>query len=141
MRARTVACGAGIAALLACGFAGDTLADPQGLWFTEGGRSQVELGPCEHNEKWLCGRIVWLENPKNDTKNKDKALRDRPLVGINVVWDLKDEGGGTWDDGEIYNPEDGKTYDSEMLEVDATTLEVSGCVWVLCKEQTWTRIE
>ena len=141
MRARTVAYGTGIAALLASGFIDAAVADPRGLWLTEGGKSHVELGPCEHNEKWLCGRIVWLENPKKDVKNKDESLRDRPLVGIDVVRDLKDEGGGKWDDGEIYNPEDGKTYDSELVEIDATTVEVSGCVWIICKEQTWKRIE
>ena len=46
-----------------------------------------------------------------------------------------------WDDGEIYNPEDGKTYDSEMEVIDADTVKVSGCVWFICKTQTWKRVE
>ncbi len=141
MRARTIVCGAGIAALFTSGFAADALADPHGLWLTEGGKSHVELGPCKRDEQRLCGKIVWLRKPRKDVKNDDESLRDRDLVGIDVVWDLKHEGEGMWDDGEIYNPEDGETYDSEMEVIDADTVEVSGCVWFICKTQTWKRVE
>ena len=48
---------------------------------------------------------------------------------------------GEWEDGDIYNPRNGETYDAELEEVDANTLKVSGCVWFLCETQTWTRVE
>lgn len=62
-------------------------------------------------------------------------------MDIDVVWALKHEDGGVWDDREIYNPEDGETYDSEMEVIDADTVKVSGCVWFICKTQTWKRLE
>ena len=136
---RYLICAAIIAAGL--GAAGEAFADPRGLWLTEGGKSRVRLHDCEHNTKRLCGVIVWAKNPRKDVKNDDKSLRDRQIVGILVVWDLKHEGGGKWDDGSIYNPADGDTYDSELVELNADTLEVSGCVWFFCKEQTWKRVE
>lgn len=54
-------------------------------------------------------------------------------MGLRVLWDLEDQGGGEWDDGEI--------YDSELEEIDGSTLEARGCVWFICKTQTWTRVE
>jgi len=131
------------AAIVAAGLAGvgEALADPRGIWETEGGKSHVRLADCENKPKRLCGTIVWMKNPRKDVKNGNERLRDRELVGTRVVWDLEHQGGKEWDDGEIYNPSDGDTYDSELIEIDADTLEVSGCVWFICKEQTWKRID
>lgn len=127
--------------LILAGIADETAADPRGIWLTERGKSHVHLAPCSSNVKRLCGKIAWLKNPRLDVKNDDESLRDRPLLGIDVVWDPKHEGGGEWDDGQIYNSSDGDSYDSEMEEIDANTLKVSGCVWFICKEQTWKRVK
>ena len=135
---RILICAALIAAMFV---AGPALADPRGLWLTEGGKSHVVLADCEHNKNRLCGTIVWLKNPRKDVENDDKSLRDRDLLGTLVVWDLKHEGAKDWDDGDIYNPSDGDTYDSELVEIDENTVEVSGCVWFICKEQTWKRVK
>lgn len=136
---RTLLCAATIAAVAFV--AGDAFADPRGLWLTEGGKSHVRLYDCKRSPERLCGVIVWMKNPRKDVKNDDESKRDRDLVGSLVVWNLVHQGGNEWDDGEIYNPSDGDTYDSELIEIDANTLEVSGCVWFICKEQIWKRIE
>ena len=128
------------AVIMAVLVAGTAHADPRGLWLTEGGKSHVRLYDCKKNPDRLCGVIVWLKNPRKDVENDDEELRDRDLLGTLVVWNLEHEGGGEWDDGSIYNPTDGETYDSELVELDADTLEVSGCVWFICKEQTWHRL-
>lgn len=126
-------CGALIAALIV---AGDALADPLGVWLSGTKKAHVKLYPCSDDQENLCGEIVWLRSPlgddgkpRRDVLNEDESLRGRPLMGIQVVWDLEYE----WDDGE--------TYDAELKEIDANTLEVSGCVWFICKTQTWVRIE
>ncbi len=131
-----------MAALLAAGAA---QADPRGVWLTEGGKSHVEIHDC--GDGALCGRIVWLKSPlgkdgkpRRDRGNEDEALRDRPILGLRMVWGMEDQGGGEWDDGRIYNPNDGQTYSAEMEEIDADTLEVAGCVLFICKGQTWKRV-
>ncbi len=141
-------CGALAAALIVAGLTGSALADPKGVWLSGSGKSHVKLAPCSDDADKLCGEIVWLRSPnskdgkpRRDVKNEDKSLRKRPIMGLQVLWDLEYEGNGEWEDGEIYNPEDGETYDAEMEEVNANTLKVSGCVWFICKEQTWKRIE
>ncbi len=120
-------------------------ADPRGVWRTEGGKSHVEIYGCDGDK--LCGRIVWLKSPldkngrpKRDAGNDDEALRGRPILGMRMVWNMEDQGGGEWDDGRIYNPNNGKIYSAEMEEIDADTLEVSGCVLFMCKGQTWKRV-
>ena len=141
-------CGGLAAALLVAGFAGGALADPIGVWLSGSGKSHVRIAPCDDDDDKLCGEIVWLRKPlgkdgkpRRDIRNDDESLRSRPLMGVRVLMDMEDEGRGEWGDGEIYNPEDGDTYDSEMEEVDANTLKVSGCVWFICKTQTWKRVE
>lgn len=117
----------------------------RGVWMTEGGKSHVRIQPC--GEK-LCGEIVWLKEPrdddgseKRDVHNKDESLRDRPILGLPLLTGFSDQGGGEWTGGEIYNPEDGKTYRSRLELADPATLKVSGCVLFFCKTQTWTRTE
>lgn len=148
MKITALLSGALAAALVVAGFAASALADPKGVWLNEEKDSRVKVYACEKNKKELCGEIVWLKNPlgeddkpRRDVKNEDKSLRDRPILGLKIITDMEYEGDGAWEDGDIYNPRDGETYDAEMEEIDANTLKVSGCVWFLCKTQTWTRVE
>ena len=136
MLGRVGICGVLIATLMVAGFAGGALADPKGVWLSGSGKSHVKIHPCDDDNEKLCGEIVWLRSPlgkdgkpRRDIHNDNKSLRERPIMGLRVLWDLEDDGRGEWDDGEIYNPEDGETYDAEMEEVDANTLKVRGCVW------------
>ena len=126
MLGRVGICGVLTAALMVAGFAGSALADPKGVWLSGSGKSHVKIHPCEDDNEKLCGEIVWLRSPlgkdgkpRRDIHNDNKSLRDRPIMGLRVLWDLEDDGRGEWDDGEIYNPEDGEAYDAEMEEVDA----------------------
>ncbi len=147
MKTRNAICGAAVAALMVAGSAGGALAaEPWGVWLNGRQDAHVKLYPCDDGE--LCGEIVWLKRalgddgkPRRDVHNDDESLRDRPLLGIQVLWDLEDQGDGEWDDGDIYNARDGETYSGEVEVIDANTVEVSGCVFFICKTETWTRVE
>lgn len=114
-----------------------------GKWETEGGKSHVEIS--KQGSKYV-GKIVWLKEPnrdgkpKTDRQNPEKSLQGRPLMGLQVLsgFDFK---GGEWVDGQIYNPEDGKTYSCKMSLKDKGTLQVRGYVLnpALGKTQTWKR--
>ena len=147
MRAGSVVSGAVIAAMMTAGIGGGAhAADPYGIWLNEPKDAHVKLYSCNKDE--LCGEIVWLKRPngrdgkpRRDVKNEDESLRKRPLLGIRMLWGMEDQGGGEWEDGEIYNARDGGIYDGEVEVIDANTIEVSGCVWFVCKTETWTRVE
>lgn len=81
--------------------------------------------------------------PKTDVKNPDEKLRSRPLMNMLIMNNLRYKGDNVWGDGEIYNPEDGKTYGCELTLKDINTLEVHGYVMgitMLGKTRVWTRV-
>ena len=129
--------------LISPAFAGD----PSGTWLTESGKSQVRLAPCGEA---LCGRIQWLKEPndpatgkpKRDVRNPDPGKRDRPIVGVEILKGMKPgEAPDQWA-GDVYNAEDGKTYQARLILQDARTLQLKGCVLggLICKSQAWSRV-
>ena len=134
-----------ILALALVGIAGAALAGPEGTWLTEGGKSHVEIRLCGEE---FCGRIVWLQEPRNedgsvklDKNNKDETLRSRGILGLELLSGFAAGREGPWKGGRIYNPENGKTYRSNLRLKNADTLRVSGCVFIFCETQVWTRVE
>ena len=117
-----------------------------GEWYTENGKAKVEIYACEDS---YCGKIVWLKEPKNpdgtnkrDANNPDESLRSRTIVGTNILTGLAYDGDDEWEDGEIYDPESGKTYSCRLELKDENTLEVRGFVGLslLGRSQNWTRV-
>ena len=114
--------------------------DVIGNWSTVGNSSQVEIYPC--GEK-LCGRVVWLKNPnfmhaedgpvgtmKVDRKNPDPALRNRPILGLQVIEGLTAVYEGSWEKGKCYDPESGKSYKCKMHLASPEKLELRGYVGI-----------
>ena len=120
--------------------------DVLGEWYTEDEKAKVEIYQCGDN---YCGKIVSLKEPNNpdgspklDAENPNESLRSRQIVGTNILTDLEYEGDGEWEDGEIYDPESGKTYSCLMELEDDGTLEVRGFIGLslIGRSQTWTRV-
>ncbi len=111
--------------------------DILGTWLSQSGETRVRFSPCGGA---FCGVIVWVSKPGKDVNNPDAAKRERSLVGIPMVT-MKPQGGASYS-GRLYNYQDGKTY-SGKAKVTAAGLELSGCVLggLLCKTQTWTRVD
>lgn len=116
-------------------------ADPvEGEWLTQAGTAKVRIAPCAGKADRLCGTVAWLKNAgAKDANNPDPKLRDRAIVGMNLIRDFKQAGPGRWTGGKIYDPESGKTYDSKISANANGTLKVEGCVLVVCQAQTWRR--
>ena len=118
-----------------------------GTWATEGGKSHVEIVAC--GEK-LCGSITWLKEPmddegkpKHDDNNPDMELQSRPILGLPLLANfIAGTEANVWEDGTIYNPEDGETYSCTMTLLDNATLKVRGYVGLplFGKTQVWTRV-
>jgi uncharacterized protein (DUF2147 family) len=120
---------------------------PAGMWLIESGKAAVEISDCGGT---LCGKIAWLKEPLDETgkprvdKNNPAAeLKSQRLCGLLMIGNFKpDAKPNEWDGGFIYNPEDGKTYSSEMELKSADVLGVRGYVGIplFGKSQTWTRL-
>ena len=116
-----------------------------GTWMSADGGTKVRVTECGGK---LCGRVVWLSEPtgvdgkpKTDRHNADASKRARPLIGVPVVLGMKPDGTNKWS-GQIYNADDGRTYQAHVMVVSDNAMKVQGCVLgVLCKTQTWSRAD
>jgi uncharacterized protein (DUF2147 family) len=133
---------AGVAVVLAPSDPAQAAGDPAfGDWLTVNGAAKVRVAPCATNPALTCGTLFWLKPgaPTHDANNPDAALKSRPLVGVQLVSDLKRDGPGVWKDGKIYVPETGRTARANLSANPDGTLKVEGCVAVICQGKTWTR--
>lgn len=119
-----------------------------GLWYNDIKSSKIEI--YKENDMYY-GRIVWLEDPTNsdgstprvDEFNEDHELEKRPLMNLvilkNLRWNTEDK---EWQQGTIYDPNNGKTYECYCLMQEDGSLYFKGYVlgitW-LGRSTVWTR--
>ncbi len=96
----------------------------------------------------LCGSLYWLKKPlsasgqpKRDKHHPNEALRDRPLCGLQILTGFQQTNATLWQDGEIYNPDDGLTFSSTMRLSPEGTLKIRGYVGISLFGKTleWVR--
>lgn len=124
--------------------AGDTKgADICGVWRLKARDALVKIASCGDS---VCGTVLYATPAKSnplllDVNNKDPALRSRPMIGATLITGFSG-GPVKWTGGRLYNPGDGNYYHGSLTLLDGDHLEVKGCVlFILCKSQTWTRMD
>jgi sterol desaturase/sphingolipid hydroxylase (fatty acid hydroxylase superfamily)/uncharacterized protein (DUF2147 family) len=142
-----------------CGLAGAAIAlagppagafDPKGAflgeWGTQGMNAKVNMAQCPGRTDLICGTITWLwepvdqsGRPRTDSQNPVAGMRDRPLIGMQILSGFRRKSSGELGGGTIYNPEDGRTYDATMRLQGSDTLVVEGCVLFVCRKQVWRK--
>jgi uncharacterized protein (DUF2147 family) len=112
---------------------------PTGEWRTANGLANVRIDDCDGV---LWGIISWEKEPGGvDSYNPDPSERNRPTLGLHILLAMKPTKPGLWQ-GEVYNPENGKTYDSRISLTSPEVLKIEGCVLgFLCGGENWTRIK
>mgnify|MGYP000450729032 CR=1 FL=1 len=140
----------------AAGALAQTQAPIEGVWRTAL-NSEITIMACPEG---FCGHLSRIVVPEGllsgaeaeaaaamapedffDSRNEDPTLRDRPMLGLQILtlW----QGNQPYIyDGEIYNPEDGKTYSGYLEMVGPDTVRLNGCVLfnVVCRGEDWTRV-
>ena len=119
-----------------------------GVWKPSNGRSMVKIDKIGNK---YYGRVVWLLEPNNedgsprtDINNPDESLRDTPLRGYRLLKDfVYDKGEKVWNDGTIYDPNNGSTYNCVIELKDDNTIEVRGYIGaaVFGRTDVWTRMK
>jgi uncharacterized protein (DUF2147 family) len=112
-----------------------------GVWIDHTGRGAVEIAPCPEG---LCGRIVWLQQPNDqsgqllrDEKNEDRSKRSQPICGLQIIGGLKLQSDGSWDNGWIYDPDQGERFDVELRLRAPDQLQVKGYKGVKFLSETY----
>lgn len=137
-----------IASILAFGANAQSGADAAlGIWYNAEKDGKIQL--YKQGDKYF-GKIVWLKEPndnagkpKLDTNNEDTKLRNRPIIGLQIIKDFGYTGDSVWEGGKIYDPKNGKLYSCKMTLKNKNTLDVRGFVGMalLGRTTTWTRAE
>ena len=120
--------------------------DVIGKWKLEDGSAIVEV---YKQGDAFNGKIVWLKNPTEpdgspakDDQNPDKALRNRQILGLNMLSGLK-KSGNEYTGGLIYDPGNGKTYNCSM-KVEGDVLKVRGSLdkkGLIGRTMDWYRVK
>lgn len=120
---------------------GQTASDVYGTWVTADQNGHITISDC--GDGTPCGELAWINmdvaSSDKDINNPDRDLRDRELVGIQMVWGFSQRG-TKWRSGKVYDPEAGRTYNARIEATSADTLKLTGCFGPICQSQTWTRL-
>lgn len=120
--------------------------DINGIWQTGSGKARVEIKKV--GAKYY-GKIIWLKTPLNnegkpklDVNNPDPSKRGAPLIGLNMLLGFEYGGGNKWENGTIYDPENGKTYSCKAELTSPSTLNIRGYIGfsMIGRTDTWTRV-
>lgn len=124
----------------------DDANDVTGIWYNEEKDARFEI---YGDGGEYFAKIVWLEEPidpetgepKLDDENPDEDKQNRPLKGLVFMKNFVFEGDGLWEDGEIYDPKSGKTYDCYIKMESPDKLKVRGYIGISLIGRTsyWTR--
>lgn len=118
-----------------------------GVWSPSHGKAKVKV--TKVGTKYF-GKVVWLKEPlneqgvkKTDVNNPDAKMHATPLLGYKILKDFEYVGKKTWENGTIYDPENGSLYSCTIKMTDKNTLDVRGYIGVsmIGRTDTWTRLE
>lgn len=119
-----------------------------GKWLNEDQDAHIQI--YKESGKYY-GKIVWLKEPidevtgkpKLDDENDDEALQSRPVMGLVILNDFIYDGDGEWEDGTIYDPKNGKTYDCYMNFGEDKSLKIRGYIGIswIGRNTYWTKVE
>jgi len=123
---------------------------PVGRWKTiddASGKEKSIVAIWEEGGR-LFGKVDKLLDPKPDDpdpvcKKCDGELKDKPFLGMRILWDLKKDG-GKWSGGKIMDPDNGKSYRCFITLMEGgKKLLVRGYIGtpLLGRTQTWLREE
>ena len=110
-----------------------------GVWLTDDKQGKIQIYKQDNS---FFGKIISGNDPNRvDSNNPDEKLRSRKLIGTVILSNFVFDGKATWEDGKIYDPNNGKTYSCLMKLKDANTLEIRGYVGIAMFGRTayWTR--
>jgi uncharacterized protein (DUF2147 family) len=109
-----------------------------GEWLAESKDGKVLI--YKQGEKYF-GKISWgKDGERKDVNNPDAKLKTQPIIG-SVILKGFEFTGKAWEEGTIYDPNNGKTYSCTIKMKKANELEIRGFIGIslLGRTTVWTR--
>ena len=133
----------------------NVLADNDGVtgtWKTADGRAMIEIYHCGAK---ICGRVAWLREPcfpadgrevfagkpRSDRYNPNPELRNRRVIGLQIMEGFTRVGDNRWEHGTIYDSDTGRAYCSRLTLIAPNRLDLHGYIGIplFGRSQIWTR--
>ncbi len=121
--------------------------DIVGVWVTGSGKAHVKIDKVGN---YYFGRVVWLKEPLNelgkpklDKNNEDVTKRNKAIMGMQLVGGFEWKNDNLWENGNIYDPENGKTYKCKIDLENLNTMNVRGFIGISIFGRTdiWKRVK
>ena len=118
-----------------------------GIWLEEKKESHIEI--YKINDMYY-GKIVWLANPNNDDgsikldkENPDPELKNRNILGLEIIKNLEFIESNYWANGQIYDARTGKTYELNARLKSKDILLLRGFIGLslIGKTTNWSRVK
>ena len=117
--------------------------DPVGEWLVKEGTARIKVVSCPQapGQPATLWGVIWAEmKPGVDDRNPDPAMRNRPMLGVPILINMKQTQANRWD-GKIYDATRGSIFDSNISVNRQDMLEVRGCVaGIFCGGEDWKRV-
>ena len=80
--------------------------------------------------------LVYCNLCKDDRK-------DKPIIGMKIMTDLKQDQTGSWSGGKILDPKEGEVYKVKITTEDGKKMDVRGYIGIplLGRTQVWYKVE
>ncbi|MFT7591063.1 MAG: hypothetical protein ACI9UJ_000984 [bacterium] len=125
--------------------------DIAGVYWIAGKEAKVKIFMATNGK--YSGKTIWMKepnnpdgSPKSDVNNPNDKLQSRERVGLVALKYFEfDEDDQRWENGSVYDPRNGKTYDGYLkFEEGSTDIlrlrgYISGMTW-LGRTSVWTRV-
>ncbi len=153
---KKIACVLGLVVL----WAGTAVAQAQnpdaiiGKWLDGEQKAQIEIYKADGK---YFGKIIWLKEPtypandakgmagkeKVDRENPDPARRHQPVLGLVILRNFVYANGNQWQQGQVYDPKNGKDYKCKLTLKSPDALDVRGFIGFsfIGRTDNWTRVK
>jgi uncharacterized protein (DUF2147 family) len=116
--------------------------DIVGKWEAEDGSAQFEIYKSGNEYR---GKIIWLKNHNGgeakDKKNPDENLRDRPILGLDILTDLSySPSTKTWSGGSLYSPEKGMYANCSVVIIRDKEIKIIAQIKGFTRSKIWKRL-
>jgi len=117
----------------------------EGFWYNDVKDAKIQI--YKGNDNKFYGKIIWLKDPmengkpKMDKKNPKEKMKTQPLVGLVILKGFEKDD-NTYDDGTIYDPQNGKTYDCTIT-YKGQKLSIRGYIGIslIGRTTVWERVQ
>ena len=127
-----------LGALACAAIAAPAVAAPAiyGVWRNPKNSVHLEIRGCETG---TCGYVVWASPHAREDALKGSG---KELVGMQLLRSFAPDTRQVWR-GKVFVPDLNRTFSGSAQVLDERTLKAKGCFIanVLCKSQTWTRVD